>query len=62
MKIEPTIKRRYIKREYNQALILIRKIFNIPDDEFIFDLIYDRDNSKIIIKTLKDYDEKKGDK
>lgn len=62
MKIEPTVKRRYIKREYNQALVLIRKIFEIPNDEYIFDLIYDRDNSKIIIKTLKDFDMKKGDK
>lgn len=62
MKIEPTVKRRYIKREYNQAISLIRKIFDIPDDEFIFDLIYDRDNSKFIIKTLKDYDKEKGDK
>lgn len=62
MKIEPSDKRRYIKREYDNALILIRKIFDIPNDEYIFDLIYDRGNSKIIIKTLKDFNEKEGDK
>ena len=62
MTIEPSTKRRYIKREYNQALLLIRKLFNIPDDEFICYLKFDKDNSKIIIKTLKDFDKEKGDK
>lgn len=62
MKIEPSDKRRYIIREYHQALTLIRKIFKIPDDEFICYLRFDKDNSKIIIKSLKDFDKEKGDK
>jgi len=61
MKIEPSEKRRYIQREYYQARLLIRKLFNIPDDEFICYLEFDKDNSKIIIKSLKDFDKEKGD-
>lgn len=60
-KIKPTSKRRHIEREYTSALILIRQIFDIPTDELIDDLIYDQPNSRIIIKTMKDFDEKMGD-
>lgn len=47
-----------IEREYDFAGIRLRRLFNIPQDEIIMSIDYDRGNSKLIIVTLKDYDKK----
>ena len=59
--IRPNVKRRIIRREYDMAEVLIRKLFSIPKDEMIKDLLYDKPNSTLILTTLKDHDKLKGD-
>lgn len=55
---KPSEKRRLIRRRYDTAETRLRKIFNIPNDEMVIDFIYNKDNSQLILTTLKDYDEK----
>lgn len=59
---QPSSRRRYIKREYDMAEVRLRRIFDIPDDEMITYLEYDKPNSTIILTTSKDFDTSCGDK
>ena len=59
MAITPKERRRYIERRY--APIVIRKLFDIPDNELVLDLKWDRTNNVIIVETLLDYNKKQGD-
>lgn len=57
----PVVERsgRYRKREYNQ--VEIRKIFNVPDDEMLLDVQWDKSLNMIVLTTKLDYDKGKGD-
>ena len=59
---EPDKKRRLIRREYRMAEVRMRKMFDIEDNELILDFEYDKQNSSLILTTLLDCEEKKGDK
>ena len=59
MAIIPKEKRRYVERRY--APIVLRKLFNIPDNEMVLDLVWNKTDNVIIVKTLLDYDKKCGD-
>ena len=59
--VVPKEQRRIIRRKYDLAELKIRNMFGVPNDEMILDLIYDKLNSEIILKTLKDCDAKEGD-
>lgn len=54
-------KRRYIKRVYHMAEVKLREIFEIPDNELIVSFDYDKPNSRLVLKTLCDFDKSKGD-
>ena len=56
---KPDYQRRFIKRHY--GVIDIRKIFNVPPDEMIVDVFYDKRENRYVLHTLKDYDEQEGD-
>jgi len=59
--IVPREQRRIIRRIYDLAELKIRNMFDVPNDETILDLIYDKPNSELILKTLKDCDIEEGD-
>ncbi len=58
---KPDEQRRYIKRTYNMAEIRLRRLLDIPDSEMIWEFIYDKPNSQLVLTTLKDFDKKVGD-
>ena len=59
MAIIPKEKRRYVERRY--APIVLRKLFNIPDNEMVLDIKWDKNSNVIIVETLLDYDKTQGD-
>lgn len=56
--IIPHYQRRKIVREYTNVPILLRKIFDIPNDEMIIKCEWDKNKGKLIIESFLDYDEK----
>ena len=55
----PEEQRRYKKRNYN--LVQIRTLFEVPNNEMVFDLCYDKNNNRFVLRTLLDLDVKEGD-
>lgn len=55
---KPDVMRRKVVREYKNVPILLRKIFNIPEDEMITSFEWDKTEGKLKLETLKDFDEK----
>lgn len=51
--------RRYIERRYKTTII--RKLFDIPKDEMISDLLWDKNNNVIVVKTLCEHNKDEGD-
>jgi len=56
MEIKPYDERVMIRREYTMVEMLLRKIFNIPTDEMVLDLVWDKSNGRLKLTTLKDKD------
>ena len=59
--MKPSEKRRYIERRFNYVRETIRKILKVPMDEYIIDFFWDKKENTLILKTLKDFNEKEGD-
>ena len=59
--VVPKEQRRIIRRIYDLAELKIRNMFDVPNDEMILDLVYNKPNSELILKTLKDCDIEEGD-
>lgn len=59
---QPTEKRRIIRRKYDMAEVRMRRMFDIADNEYILDFLYDKPNSTLILTTLLDYERKEGDR
>ena len=57
--MKPKEQRRYIRRDYD--LNQIRELFEIPEDEMIFDLCWDKERNSFVLRTLLDCNEKEGD-
>ena len=55
----PSRQRRYIEREYPRCII--KKLFEIDDNEMVLDFYLNKDRNRFVIKTLKECDYKKGD-
>ena len=53
--INPKYMRRKIVREYGNVPILLRKLFNIPNDEIIISFEWDKSLGTIKIETILDY-------
>ena len=60
--MEADRKRRYVKRGYRCVAMIIKKMFKIPNDEMILDVFWDKSENELVIKTVIDWDSKKGDK
>lgn len=58
----PSEKRRLIRRRYDMAEVRMRRMFDIADNEFILDFVYDKPNSTLVLTTLLDHERKEGDR
>ena len=52
-KIEPCYSANIIHKEYPNVPTLLRKLFNIPDNEMCIDCYWDRTQGKLILKTIR---------
>ena len=54
-KIEPCYSTNIIHREYSNVPVLLRKLFNIPDNEMCKDCYWDKDRGRLILilKTIR---------
>lgn len=53
-KIKPKEKREHVFREYDDVYTLLRKIFNIPQDEMLLNFEWDKNRGGIVVETIKD--------
>ncbi len=60
-KIFPEHKRRYVLREYGMVGLMVKKLFQIPNNEMILDIVWNKTTNKLEIKTVLDFEEKSGD-
>ena len=57
--MKPSKQRRYIEREYTPTDA--RELFNIPNNEFMINLKWDKERNRIVLETITDFNRKKGD-
>ena len=58
---KPNKRRRIIRREYDMAEVRMREMFDIADNEYVLDFVYDKPNSTFILTTLLDHETTEGD-
>ena len=53
-KIKPDSEREHMVRRYRNCYVLLREIFNIPNNEMIISFHWDKGNGELILETMKD--------
>ena len=61
IRIEPRSKRRYITRSYSMVANLIRTLFDIPSNEMVLDVKWNKERNELEIETLMYWNESEGD-
>lgn len=52
--LKPSSERLVVKRSYDNVNVLVRKLFGVPKDEMVLDLVWDKNQNELVLTTLRD--------